>query len=184
MKKVFLIVIIGMCYIGLYSQSINPDDLIYICKYKTKHGEKVVKTITYCKKDSTPYTGFINGKVYYEKYNISIAKVFYGNMYHITKSIESDYFISGICPECDSIKGLIVEGEFVNGKENGHWNYYNINDSTKLAECNYNDGLIYGPIYLYEKNANSKSDTVTIEPSHCRHCRIIFYNQKKLKKEW
>ena len=178
MKNIILISILVLCCIGLYSQSISPDDLLFVFKNKSKNMDKpALASITYCKKDSTPYTGHINGEIIFDKYNVCIAKMFYIKMW-----IESHYFLSGFCPECDSIYGLIIDGEFIDGKESGHWNFYNIKDSTKIAECDYIDGLIDGPIYLYEKNTNGDILTDIVEPFHCRHCLIIFYNQKKLKK--
>jgi len=180
MKKLILINIIFYCFAS-YGQTITPDSMIYIDKYKTKHGQKIVKSIIYCNKDSVPYTGHIKGEVIYDKYNY-IGRFLYGHMSYIMMLIETDYFLNGFCPDCDSIQGLMIDGEFVDGKESGHWFFYNIKDSMKIAECNYIEGLFNGNIYIYEKNTNGEERTFVIEPFNCRHCGILFYNQKKLKK--
>lgn len=178
MKKSILTNILILCYTILYCQSISPNDLIYIFKDKYK-GRQRLSSITYCQKDSTPYTGPVKGSIIFDKHNIFLGKMFYIKLW-----IESHYFLSGFCPECDSIYGVILDGEFNNGKEYGHWTFYNIKDSTKIAECDYIDGLFNGNVYLYEKSTNGKILTDTVRPFNCRHCLVVFYNQKKMKKQW
>lgn len=128
-RKFFLFFVFFFSFSLFWGQSIQPSLL-------ENHRKKIC-----LKGTQIPYSGTIAGYLYYRDLH-PVHEVMF-QIKNLILSVNYRYF--------DSIPSTpYIQGEVINGKEEGVWKFYQFQDSILLAESSFIQGKIDGKLIMYD----------------------------------
>lgn len=137
MKKAFIVLtIIFSLFYSINAQ--NSCDSIYVYHGKIKHGER-----------EGSFSGFIDCNFHYR----NTKKL--PNIHRVIFCYTQNAWYSDAYEYVDTVRAV---GFVINGKEEGKWQYYNIDTDSLLVECYFVNGKLSGPLTIYNNIGDTSTD--------------------------